>query len=163
VKKLISIGVALALLAMVVLPVGVGAATTVVQPSTYAKIPFAIVQSGFYMVGCMLGDIQALIDAVAPGALPFSLTLLKGPMFLLGDWVGIPLAWSVDMMIAGLGLTGDVLGGLQPIIEAVAPGALPFDLTLLNDLFKTVESDLKACWYADTCNNASQVYVVPCA
>jgi hypothetical protein len=43
VKKLISIGVALALLTMVVVPGAVAAYTT---PDTYAKVPFAIIQSG---------------------------------------------------------------------------------------------------------------------
>ena len=53
-KKLISIGVAVALLAMVVLPVAVAADECYTTPATYAKIPFAIVQSGFQLVGSIL-------------------------------------------------------------------------------------------------------------
>ena len=50
-KKLISIGVALALLAMVVVP---GAVAAYTPPVTYAKVPFAIIQSGFELIGDLL-------------------------------------------------------------------------------------------------------------
>jgi len=56
VKKLISIGVVLALVAIVVLPIGVAAQCEYdgIVPATYAKIPFAIIQSGFHLVGIIL-------------------------------------------------------------------------------------------------------------
>jgi hypothetical protein len=72
VKKLISIGVALALLAMVVLPVGVAAD---IQPSSYAKIPFAIIGSLFEMIGDLLGLAGPLawsVDMLAWGVALFS-------------------------------------------------------------------------------------------
>jgi hypothetical protein len=57
VKKLISIGVALALLTMAVVPAVTAAQCDYdgIEPDTYAKIPFAILESGFHMVGQFLG------------------------------------------------------------------------------------------------------------
>jgi hypothetical protein len=162
VKKLISIGVALALLAMVVLPLGVGADSVV--PTTYAKIPFAIVQSGFYLVGCMLGDLGPILTALGV-ALPGGLTLdsFQPILNMMGDWVGTPLAWSVDMMIAGVTLVADVMTPLEGLIDAVAPGALPDGLLAgVAGLLETIETDLKACYPTYECNNVSNVYT-PCS
>ena len=153
-KKLISIGVVLALLALVVLPLGVGAATTEIVPATYAKIPFAIVQSGFYLIGCTLGSLDTILTSMGV-ALPFKLADLKPIMFNLGDWAGVPLAWSVDMMIAGIGLVNDVLGAL-----ASADLGIP---TYVTDLVGVIYTDLAKCYSPTTCNNVSSVYTVPCA
>jgi len=155
VKKLISIGVVLALLALVVLPLGVGAAgNPTVVPATYAKIPFAIVQSGFYLIGCTLGSLDTILTGMGV-SLPFSLTDLKPIMFNLGDWAGVPLAWSVDMMIAGIGLVNDVLGAL-----ASANLGIPSYVT---DLVGVIYTDLAKCYNPTTCNNVSVVYTAPCA
>jgi hypothetical protein len=133
-----------------------------ILPPTYAKIPFAIVQSGFYLVGCMLSTFDDIINAVSPGALPFNLSTLKPIMFMLGDWVGTPLAWSVDMMTAGLGLVKDVVVGVGPILTGMGV-SLPFNLTDVATLLGTVETDLKTCFAPQTCNNVSNVYVPPCS
>jgi len=106
VKKLISIGVALALVAMVVLPLGAAAQCDYdgIAPTTYAKIPFAIVQSGFHLVGQILdaaGSSLGLPDWITPAL-----------MDDIGSWAGGPLGWSVDMLGWGLGLVGTILDSL---------------------------------------------------
>jgi hypothetical protein len=101
VKKVISIGVALALLAMVVVPLGVAAYT---PPETYAKVPFAIVQSGFELIGEILDVLPA--DLGLPSFVNSAL------MDTIGSWAGGPLSWSVDMLGWGLGLVGTVLSSL---------------------------------------------------
>ncbi len=146
-KKLISIGVALALLAMVVLPVAVGAAN--LQPSTNAKIPFAIVQSGFYLVGCLMGDLDPLLSALGMD-LGFPLTDLTPIMFKVGDWAGVPLAWSVDMLAWGVGVVGDIVSALGTTL------GLP---DWIGTLLTTLQDDLTSCWSPTVCNNVSAVYV----
>jgi hypothetical protein len=133
VKKLISIGAALALLAIVVLPLGVAAQCPGdyegIVPTTYAKIPFAIVQSGFYLVGHILD--------VLPPDLGLPSWVNSGLVDNIGDWAGGPLGWSVDMLGWGLGLVGAVLG------------ALPTDLGLpawLPDVVNTITCQLFAPW-----------------
>ena len=106
-KKLISIGVALAVLALVVLPIGAAAqdcgytyGTTTVVPDSYAKIPFAILESGLGMLANILTVLPS--DLGIPAWLP-SVVLEIAP------WTGGPLSWTVDMMGWGLSLVGTVL------------------------------------------------------
>jgi len=107
VKKLISIGVALALVALVVLPVGVAAQCDYdgIVPDTYAKIPFAIVESGFHLVGQIL--------AAAGSSLGLPAWITPALVDNIGSWAGGPLGWSVDMLAWGLGLVGTVLSALS--------------------------------------------------
>jgi len=103
-----------------------------IVPSTYAKIPFAIIGSGFYLMETVLGE---LVDAeLLPSSLDWLSTLMK-PM---GDWVMGPLSWTVDMMGWGLGIVaavldavGDTLGlpdWLGGVLNEVACGLFtPFD------------------------------------
>ena len=123
-KKLISIGVALALLALVVLPIGAAAQEPCeyegIVPDTYAKIPFAILQSGLVMVGAVLG------------ALPESMGIpawLGGVIIPMAEWTGGPLSWTVDMLGWGLELLGEIVGVLQPLL------GLPEDLDIQGLLF----------------------------
>ena len=108
-KKLISIGVALAVLAMVVLPLGAAAQCdfgvyNISTPKTYATIPFAIVQSGFQLLGVVLTG--------AGPTLGLPLWIDAALMNNIGAWAGGPLSWTVDMMGWGLGLVGSILGAL---------------------------------------------------
>jgi hypothetical protein len=128
------------------------ATLTGILPSTYAKIPFAIVQSGFYLVGCTLGTLQTLLDDMGV-TLPFSLDSLKPVMFNLGDWVGTPLAWSVDMMVAGVGLVKDVLNAISSL------GVPDWVVNLVGVIY----DDLAKCYNPTTCNNVSNVYTPPCS
>ncbi len=105
-KKLISIGVALAVLALVVLPIGVAAQCNETDPyhdqlpDTYAKIPFAIIESGLMLIGDIVGALPTdmgipawiadITDTIAP-------------------WAGGPLSWTVDMLGWGLGLVATIL------------------------------------------------------
>ena len=122
-KKLISIGVALAVLALVVLPIGAAAqceyeygdpAVTVV-PDTYAKIPFAILESGLGMVANILAALPT--DLGLP-------TWLPDIVMAIAPWTGGPLSWTVDMMGWGLSLVGTVLcsiGGTLGLPEWIGP------------------------------------------
>jgi len=147
VKKLISIGIALALLTVAVMPAVTAAQCdypdgdgTGIEPDTYAKIPFAILESGFAMVG-------ELLDVLGPD--------LGLPAFVnadlvntIGGWAGGPLSWTVDMLGWGLSLVGGILTTLAPVLglpdwlddvvneiacglftpfECVVAGAPPFD------------------------------------
>jgi hypothetical protein len=118
VKKLISIGVALALVALVVLPVAVAAYD---EPQTYAKIPFAIVASGFALLQAIWPDLDT--------ALGMDMPWLEGVFEELSLWSYGPLSWSVDMLAWGLGVGGTVIDALSAVID------LPFDVGgLLNTI-----------------------------
>jgi len=109
VKKLISIGVALALVALVVLPIGAAAqcdfgAYDAMTPKTYATIPFAILQSGFHLVGIILTGAGSTLGLPA--------WINAALMDNIGTWAGGPLSWTVDMLGWGLGLVGSILGAL---------------------------------------------------
>ena len=129
-KKFISIGVALALLTMAVMP-GVAAAQYT-EPDTFAKTPFAIIESGFVLVGVILDALgtELGLPEWLDGAL----------MEDIGGWAGGPLAWTVDMLGWGVALVGDVIGALDPIVSAVAE--LPIDLADLGGIFDTVACSL---------------------
>jgi hypothetical protein len=146
VKKLVSIGVALALLALAVVP---GAVAAYELPTTYAKIPFAIIQGAFELVG-------SILDSVG-GTLGLPEWLDSTLMGEVGGYVGGPLGWTVDMMSWGLGLTGDVLGALDPIIAPIA--TLPFELADLGAIFDVVACGLITCYSVTECSGTFD----PCA
>ena len=118
-KKLISIGVALALLTMVVVP-GAVAAQDPITPDSYAKIPFAIIGSGLEL----MADIWLIVDTPAPGlaiGMPWIATVLD----VVAPWTAGPLGWTVDMLSWSVGLAADVLDGLfkiSLIANALPPG-----------------------------------------
>ncbi len=132
-KKLISIAVALALVAMVVLPVA-AAADTYVPPTTYATIPFAIIQSGFHLVGIIL--------TAAGVALGLPSWINAGLMDSIGGWAGGPLSWSVDMLAWGVDLVGSIITPL-----AVTLG-LP---TWLPGVLASLADGLRECFNATAC------------
>jgi hypothetical protein len=144
VKKLISIGVVLALVAIVVLPIGVAAQCDYdgIAPTTYAKIPFTIVQSGFHLVGQIL--------AVAGVALGLPTWITPALVDDIGSWAGGPLSWTVDMMGWGMGLVGAVLAALIPADLGI-PTWLP---TVVN----TITCQLFAPW---SCNVTGADFI-PC-
>jgi hypothetical protein len=113
VKKLISIGIALALLTMVVVPAAVAAATPQ-DPVSFAKIPFAIVASGFYLLDEILPDLMA---EFAP-----DMAWIADLMVPIGDWAYGPLAWSVDMLAWGVQTVGAVVGALPMITDQLPEG-----------------------------------------
>jgi hypothetical protein len=118
VKKLISIGVVLALLAIVVVPSAVAAYD---EPQTYAKIPFAIVASGFSLLETIWPDLDTALGMNMPW-----LTTVFGA---LGDWAYGPLSWTVDMLAWGLGVGGTVIDALSGVLT------LPFPVgDLLNSI-----------------------------
>jgi hypothetical protein len=134
VKKLISIGVALALLAMVVLPVGVAAD---IQPTSYAKIPFAIIGSFFEMVGDILGMADPILVAMNV-SLPLNMGDLVPIVKTVANWTAGPLAWSVDMLAWGVALFADIYGTVDKMF-----GIGYTNLTLILD---TMACGLRTCW-----------------
>jgi hypothetical protein len=116
VKKLISIGVAIALLTMVVVPVGV-AAQDVEDPGTYSKTPFGILGSGLQLVGGLLGDLQPIISEVA--TLPIDLADLTPILDKVGAWSAVDLAWMTDMSAWSMVLVGDVAKTSVPLLGAL--------------------------------------------
>ena len=144
-KKLISIGVALALLTMAVVPGAVAAQppscppSNYTYPTTFAKIPFAIVQSGLELVGDLLGD----PDIAATLGLP---DFIAPAVDMIAPWVGGPLSWTVDMLGWGLGLVSVILGNedialalglpdfIGPLVDAVVCHIFaPFDCIVGSD------------------------------
>lgn len=132
-KKLISIGVALALLTMAVVP---GAVAAYEPPPTYAKVPFAIIQSGFELLDTILPDI---LGEFAP-----DLAWVTSLMIPIGEWAGGPLSWTVDMLAWGMVVAGDLMAIIEPLIG----DALPIDL---EQLFNTIACDLMMCWSTTNC------------
>jgi hypothetical protein len=132
VKKLISIGVALALLAMVVLPVGVAAQAPYLQPDTYAKIPFAIIAAGFDLLGEILDMEEAKV-----GFIGFDVGQFMGP---IATFTRGPLAWSVDMLAWGVDV---VAQAADPIITNFASG-----YSWIIDVFEDVYCKMLMPWGA---------------
>ena len=142
-KKLISIGVALALLTMAVVP-GAVAAQDPIVPTTFAKIPFAIIGSGIQL----LGDIVEAVPMIAD-QLPVGLDI-KAATDLIAPWTAGPLAWTVDMLAWGVALLADVMG---PVLTEFAP-----DFAWATDIIDEVACGLCQPWS----NNISGTEFTPC-
>jgi hypothetical protein len=138
VKKLISIGVALAVLAMVVLPIGVAAQCDYegITPTTYAKIPFTIIGTGLYLMEEILGVL------IVGGILPDTLDWLPDLMIPMGDWAMGPLSWTVDMLAWGLGAVGVVVSELDAVLVAMGIDLGDMELAPVGDLFNTIACQL---------------------
>ena len=147
-KKLISIGVALALLAMVVLPVGV---TAYAPPPTHAKVPFAIIASGLDMMG-------QLLDALATADLGLPAWLNSNITGIISEWTIGPLSWVVDMLSWGFWLGGAVMSSVQPILTGMNV-SLPFNLTDVAVVFDTIACGLLKCCFTTNCTGN----FTPCA
>jgi len=135
VKKLISIGIALALLTMAVVPAAV-AAQDYDTPDTYAKVPFAIIQSGIELVGFLLGTLGPELDLPA--------WLNEDLMDPIAAWAGGPLSWTVDMLAWGMSVMGDLMGLVAPLLG----DTIPIDLEAL---FNIIACDLMTCWSTTNC------------
>lgn len=134
-KKLISIGVALALLVMVVVPVSV-AAQDIENPGTYSKTPFGILGSGVQLVGDIVNAIPLIADMI-----PFDIAAVTGPV---GGYLGDNLAWMTDMTAWSMVLAGDVVKKVDPVIGGVVE--LPINLGDVADIFYVVSARLWDPW-----------------
>jgi hypothetical protein len=132
VKKSISIGVALALLAMAVLPGFVAAQT---PPDTYAKTPFAIIAEGLRLVGTLLDMEEAKF-----GFIGYDVGQFMDP---IADFTAGPLSWTVDMLAWGVNVLGVVL---DPIITNFA-SSYSWIVDVVNDL----TCQILAPWGSITC------------
>ena len=110
-KKLISIGVALALLTMAVVPAAVAAAD-IVDPGSYSKTPFGVLGSGIQLVGTIVTNLATLIDGFG---LPVSAVELAGVLDTVGGWTGVNLAWLTDMSGWSMVVVGDVVSVIKPL------------------------------------------------
>jgi len=130
VKKLISIGVALALLTMAVVPATVAAADY--TPDTFAKIPFGIIASGIDLLGEVISAVPMIADQLPAG---LNITAITG---LVAPWTAGPLSWTVDMMAWGVDLMSKVMG---PVLHEFAP-----DFEWATEIFDTVACGLTTCF-----------------
>jgi len=134
VKKLISIGVALALLTMVVVP---GAVAAYEPPETYSKVPFAILATGIELVGEVVAAVPMIADALPEG---LDITAITG---LIAPWTAGPLSWTVDMLAWGLSLGADLWLSVDDMFDIGFPE--------IGDLLNTVSCGLMMCWSATNC------------
>lgn len=145
-KKLISIGVALALLTMAVVPGAVAAAdltaSNYTAPQTYAKVPFALIASGF----AMLENLWPALDATT--GLGIGMPWLEDVFGELAYWTYGPLSWTVDMLAWGVNLMGGVIAGVPMIADALPEG---LDLEAI---FTDVACGLREC-FVDVCYNVT--------
>ena len=116
-KKLISIGVALALLVTFMVPVAV-AAEEIVDPGTYAKTPFGILGSGIQLVGDILLGLAGVID---PFIEDFGMDTadIAGVTDEVGEWTGVNLAWMTDMGGWSMVAVADVFSVITPLAETM--------------------------------------------
>ena len=142
-KKLISIGVALALLTMVVVPVGVAAQDDIVDPGTFSKTPFGILGSGIQLVGGIINDLAAMIDDFG---LPIAATDLAAVVNTVGGWTGVELAWMTDMTAWSMVLVGDVMKTAVPVMEAFGIDAATLPVEDIADIFYVVGARLWDPW-----------------
>lgn len=142
-KKLISIGVALALLTMVVVPVGVAAQDEITDPGTFSKTPFGILGSGIQLVGGIINDLSAMIDDFG---LPIAATDLASVVNTVGGWTGVELAWMTDMTAWSMVLVGDVAKTAVPVMEAFGIDAATLPVADIADIFYVVGARLWDPW-----------------
>lgn len=129
----------MALLTMAVVPAAVAAYA---QPPTYSKVPFAIVQSGFDLVGNLLGTLQTVLTA-AGMSLPLDLNDLKPIFTEVGGWVGGPLSWTVDMLAWVLELGAEVWTEADILFGIGMPG--------ISNLLTIISCKLLTCWSVTNC------------
>jgi hypothetical protein len=135
VKKLISIGVALALLAMVVVPVAV-AADTYTPPVNYSKIPFQILGTGVEMVG-------NLVNALGVSLGTLNITAITGTV---APWIEGPFSWLTELTGWTMVAVGDVVGAAADVVGAVAGNSTAAYLTDIQPVFYTMAARLFDPW-----------------
>ena len=133
-KKLISIGVSLALLTMAVVP---GAVAAYDPPATYSKVPFAIIASGIELVGEVVAAIPMVADALPEG---LNITAITG---LIAPWAAGPLSWTVDMLAWGMSLAADIYAPLDEEFDIGMP--------VIGDVLDTIACGLLTCWNDTPC------------
>ena len=111
-KKLISIGVALALLTMVVVPTVV-AADYPDDPGSYSKTPFGVLGTGVELIGEIVDNIPYVSDMLAE--------YVDVPVVteLIGTYVGENFAWLTDLTAWTMLTVGDVVYALEPLLETL--------------------------------------------
>ena len=142
-KKLISIGVALALLTMVVVPVGV-AAQEVEDPGTFSKTPFGILGSGIQLVGNVLGDLGPILTA-AGIELPIDLATLSPITEQIGGWTAVDLSWMTDMTAWSMVTAGDMVSTVLGV-PFIADAMGETDLSGIEDVFYVLSARLWDPW-----------------
>ena len=142
-KKLVSIGVALALLTMVVVPLGV-AAQDIEDPGTFSKTPFGILGSGIQLVGNLLGDLGPILEAGGI-ELPLDLATLQPITEQLGGWTAVDLSWMTDMTAWSMVAAGDVISTVLGV-PFIADAMGETDLGGIEDVFYVLSARLWDPW-----------------
>ena len=138
-KKLISIGVALALLVTFMVPVAVGADFPT-DPGMYSKTPFGILGSAIRLVGDIVTDLATAIDGFG---LPVTAAEISGVLFSVGDWTGINLAWMTDMTGWSMVAVGDVVTVIEPLAATMGFGEY---IKPIADVFYVIGARLFDAW-----------------
>ena len=138
-KKLISIGVALALLVTFMVPVAVGA-EDITDPGAYSKTPFGILGSGIQLVGHIVTDLAAVIDGFG---LPVTAAEIAGIMDSVGGWTGVNLAWMTDMTGWSMVAVGDVVTVIGPLAATMGFGDY---MKPVADVFYVIGARLFDAW-----------------
>ncbi len=135
-KKIISIGVALALLAMVVVPATVGAEGP--TPTTYSKIPFTILGSGLNLIG-------ALVTALQPAGLgiPSWITDVMTPT---ATWVEGPFSYLTELTAWSMVAAGDVVSQASSLVTVLAPTAPTAAITGIAKMLYTIANRVFDPW-----------------
>lgn len=149
-KKLISIGVALALLVTFMVPVAVGADFPD-DPGAYSKTPFGILGSAIRLVGDIVTDLTTLIDGFG---LPIAASELAGVLYSVGDWTGINLAWMTDMTGWSMVAVGDVVSVIEPLAATMGFGDY---MKPVADVFYVIGARIFDAWDAITTSGTADL------
>ena len=145
-KKLISIGVALALLVTFMVPVAV-AADFPDDPGTYSKTPFGILGSGLQLVGGIINDLAVMIDDFG---LPIAAADLAAVVNKVGGWSAVDLAWMTDMSAWTMVLVGDVAKTSVPLLGALGIDEETLPMADVADMLYVVGARLWDPWGVST-------------
>jgi hypothetical protein len=120
VKKIISIGVVVALLALVVVPVWAGAASYNSTPdkaaaATYSKIPFGI-------LGTLVNVFADIWPDLTGGLNITGMDWVGGVLGAVGNWTMGPFSWLTDLTGWTMVAVGDVISAIKPLADTLKFG-----------------------------------------
>jgi len=102
-----------------------------IAPTTYAKIPFAILASSLHLIG-------EIVDGLSQAEiLPPAVDWLPALVEPVAAWTNGPLSWTVDFLSWGLGVLGSSISALPCVLDAIGIH-LDMDLAPVGDLFNLI-------------------------
>ncbi len=118
-RKLISVGVGVAMIVALMLPMAV-AGDWPDDPGAYSKTPFGIMGSVYYLAGDIVIDLSHVLEGVVGDRIPPE--DIAATLHTIGDWHAVNLAWSTDMTGWSMVVVGDVLTVLTPLADNFGRG-----------------------------------------